>query len=69
MLGRWTSYDLVQPFTLYVLLPFPIDAAMRLSVIDREVRAQVSSKHKPGNADSTSLEKSVSISVCTHFTV
>lgn len=42
---------------------------MRLSVISGEVRAQVSSKHKPGNTDNTSSEKSVSISVYTHFTV
>lgn len=42
---------------------------MRLSVIDGEVRAQVSSKHKPGSTDSTSLEKSAGVSVSTHFTV
>lgn len=63
----WTSYGLVQPFSLCVLLPSPIDAAMRLSGAD--VRAQAPSKHKPGHTDRASLERSVSVSVYTHSTV
>lgn len=42
---------------------------MRLSVIGGELRAQVSSKYKSSNTDSSSLEKSISISVYTDFTV
>lgn len=59
----------VQPFSLCALLPLPVDAAMRCPVIDGELRAQVPNKHSPGNTDSTSLEKSVSISVCARFAV
>jgi len=53
----------------YSLLPVPTDAAMRLSTIGGEVSTQASIKHKPGNADGTSLKKSVSIHAYTHFTV
>lgn len=65
-------FDLVQPLSslLYNLFVSKrqqkIVGDRKLWMRDRKVRAQVSSKHKPGNPDSTSLEKSGNISVFTH---